>query len=110
MPEDAGLGPPHWLARAPKRSVAQAVAASVLAAVALAMIPAAPARAAGNDACAPEQTVRWRGGTLRLENDLFTGTDRNYTNGVSLNLVSRDIPGRPPQPWAKPRHAATAKQ
>lgn len=93
-PGNAGMGSPHRIARVSKRGVAQAIAASVLAAVALALVPAAPARAGGSDACAPEQTVRWRGGTLRLENDLFTGTDRNYTNGVSLNLVSRDIPGR----------------
>ena len=43
--------------------------------------------------CPPEQSLRWRGGTLRLENDLFTGTDRNYTNGVALTLVSRDLQG-----------------
>lgn len=66
--------------------------------------------------CSPEQSLRWRGGTLRLENDLFTGTDRNYTNGVALTVVSRDLQGalRPeclPQPigwyarfigWADP--------
>jgi len=45
--------------------------------------------------CLPEQTLRWRGGTLRLENDLFAGTDRNYTNGVALTLVSRDLEGSP---------------
>lgn len=44
--------------------------------------------------CTPEQTLRWRGGTLRVENDLFAGTDRNYTNGVALALVSHDIDGR----------------
>src|SRR5690606_267096 len=44
--------------------------------------------------CTPEQSVRWRGGTLRLENDLFVGSDRNYTNGVALALVSHDIEGR----------------
>lgn len=38
--------------------------------------------------------MRWRGGTLRLENDLFAGTDRNYTNGAALALVSHDIGGR----------------
>lgn len=43
--------------------------------------------------CAPEQTLRWRGATLRLENDRLAGTDRNYTNGVALALVSRDIKG-----------------
>jgi len=26
-----------------------------------------------------------------LENDLFTGTDRNYTNGVKLSLISPDL-------------------
>ena len=66
--------------------------------------------------CLPEQIVHWRGGTLRLENDLFTGTDRNYTNGVAFTAVSRDLQGalRPeclPQPiswyarfigWADP--------
>ncbi len=25
--------------------------------------------------CSPEQSLRWRGGTLRLENDLFTCVD-----------------------------------
>lgn len=59
----------------------------------------------GGPACAPEQTVRWRGGTVRLENDLFAGTDRNYTNGVAFALVSADIDGRLrpdclPQPFA----------
>ncbi|AMN47102.1 hypothetical protein ACG33_08330 [Steroidobacter denitrificans] len=56
-----------------------------------------------SSSCLPEQSLRWRGGTLRLENDLFTGTDRNYTNGVALTVVSRDLQGalRPeclPQP------------
>lgn len=54
-------------------------------------------------ACLPEQSVHWRGGTLRLENDMFAGTDRNYTNGVALTAISRDVAGtlRPeclPQP------------
>lgn len=58
---------------------------------------------AKSPSCSPEQSLRWRGGTLRLENDLFTGTDRNYTNGVALTIVSRDLQGtlRPeclPQP------------
>ncbi len=50
--------------------------------------------AAGAGDCAAEQTLRFRGGTARLENDLFTGTDQNYTNGVAFTLVSHDIPGR----------------
>ena len=49
--------------------------------------------AAGTGDCAAEQTLRFRGGTARLENDLFTGTDQNYTNGVAFTLVSHDIPG-----------------
>ncbi len=44
--------------------------------------------------CAAEETLRFRGGTARLENDLFTGTDQNYTNGVAFTLISHDIPGR----------------
>lgn len=47
----------------------------------------------GND-CAADEIIQIRGGTARLENDLFAGTDQNYTNGVALTLVSRDIPGR----------------
>ncbi len=49
---------------------------------------------AGRGECAEEEIVRFRGGTARLENDLFTGTDQNYTNGVGLTRVSHDIPGR----------------
>ncbi|APR04159.1 Type I secretion system, outer membrane component LapE [Thauera chlorobenzoica] len=44
--------------------------------------------------CEIEESLRFRGGTLRVENDLFTGTDQNYTNGVALTLISHDIPGR----------------
>jgi len=50
--------------------------------------------AAGAGDCAAEETLRFRGGTARLENDLFTGTDQNYTNGVAFTLISHDIPGR----------------
>lgn len=49
--------------------------------------------AADPPSCLPEESLRWRGGTVRLENDLFTGTDRNYTNGVALTAVSRDLQG-----------------
>lgn len=44
--------------------------------------------------CVPNETVRLRGATARLENDLFTGTDQNYTNGVAFTLVSHDMTGR----------------
>lgn len=50
--------------------------------------------AAGAGDCAAEESLRFRGGTARLENDLFFGTDQNYTNGVAFTLVSHDIPGR----------------
>lgn len=42
------------------------------------------------EACEPDARFKLRGGTLRLENDLFAGTDQNYTNGVSASLVSKD--------------------
>lgn len=48
----------------------------------------------GETECAAEEAVRWRGGTARLENDLFAGTDRNYTNGVSLTTISHDMSGK----------------
>ena len=78
------------------------------------------ARASGDDAsggaCTADEAIRFRGGTIRLENDLFTGTDQNYTNGAAITVVSRDLQGalRPeclPQPiglyarfigWADP--------
>ncbi len=44
--------------------------------------------------CAVEQSLRWRGGTVRFENDLLAATDRNYTNGVALALVSHDMEGK----------------
>lgn len=44
--------------------------------------------------CKADEVVRFRGGTARLENDLFTGTDQNYTNGVAFAAVSYDISGR----------------
>lgn len=66
----------------------------MLAVGALAIAPTLAAQVDDDHGCEPEQIPHWRGGTARLENDLFTGTDRNYTNGVALTLVSRDIPGR----------------
>lgn len=57
------------------------------------------AQAAGEDApsnkeCTPNELIKFRGGTARLENDLFTNTDQNYTNGVAFALVSHDMTGR----------------
>jgi len=43
--------------------------------------------------CQPRDAIRFRGGTARLENDLFANTDQNYTNGVAFTAVSNDIIG-----------------
>ena len=53
------------------------------------------------DDCSKKEKFSIQGGTVRLENDLFAGTDQNYTNGIVLTLVSHDIPGRP-QPKCLP--------
>lgn len=54
--------------------------AVALAMGALLLSPAlAQAADVGTGDCTQEQTPRLRGGTARLENDLFTGTDQNYT-------------------------------
>ncbi|MBF0255021.1 MAG: lipid A deacylase LpxR family protein [Gammaproteobacteria bacterium] len=49
----------------------------------------------GSAHCAAEDSLRFRGGTARLENDLLTGTDQNYTSGIGFTLISQDIAGRP---------------
>lgn len=59
-----------------------------------AMAQAANEDVAGIANCAADEDLRFRGGTARLENDLFTGTDQNYTSGVGFTLISRDISGR----------------
>lgn len=53
-----------------------------------------PAMAQAAEACTAEDAISFRGATVRLENDLFTGTDQNYTNGVGVTLASDDMPGR----------------
>ncbi len=50
--------------------------------------------ASGIRDCRADEVIKFRGGTVRLENDLFTGTDQNYTNGVAFTLVSHDIAGK----------------
>lgn len=47
------------------------------------------------EGCAEQDTLRLRGATVRLENDLIADTDHNYTNGVALAAVSHDFSGRP---------------
>lgn len=73
-----------------------AKAAWVLA-LTLPMVPAM-ARSPADDTsgaprCKATETIEFRGLTVRLENDLFVDTDRNYTNGVAFTAVSRDIHG-----------------
>ncbi len=45
-------------------------------------------------ACNAPDTIRFRGFTARLENDLFADTDQNYTSGVAFTAVSHDIIGQ----------------
>ena len=45
-------------------------------------------------ACSAPDTIRFRGATARLENDLFADTDQNYTSGVAFTAVSHDIVGQ----------------
>jgi hypothetical protein len=45
-------------------------------------------------ACKVDEVIRFRGATARLENDRFTDTDQNYTNGVAFTAVSHDIVGK----------------
>ncbi len=47
-------------------------------------VPALPVQA-------QEETVLPWTVNIHFENDLFTGTDRNYTNGVKLSLISPDL-------------------
>src|SRR3989338_1777039 len=48
-------------------------------------------RSTGN--CGADKEITFRGGTIRIENDLFANTDHNYTSGVAIKAVSRDITG-----------------
>lgn len=78
--------------------------AALITAVALAL--QAPAVAAD---CEGRAALGWRGATLRVENDLFIGRDRDYTSGVALTAISRDlVAGTPPPclPWPLARSLA----
>lgn len=61
--------------------------------LAVAVAAAAAGSASAAPTCSGEDTVRFRGGTVRVENDRATGTDQNYTSGVGLALVSHDLAG-----------------
>lgn len=68
-------------------------AARGLAKALLALALAVPTLAQAADECKAGQAIEFRGLTLRLENDLFVDTDRNYTSGVAFTAISRDIIG-----------------
>lgn len=58
--------------------------------------------------CSAHQVIRFRGASARLENDLFVGTDQNYSNGLALTLISHDLTGPPDLtclPWPVRLHA-----
>lgn len=59
----------------------------------LALAACAAAAEPAPSPCGDADAIRFRGATARVENDLFVNTDRNYTSGVSLTFISRDIPG-----------------
>lgn len=99
-PLSQALGPLRYGGSGRLRQMMAALALTALAAPVLAS-PSSPATPPPS-ACKPEQQLHWRGGSFRFENDLIAGTDRNYTNGVALTLVSHDIPGRL-QPQCLPR-------
>ena len=86
---------PHFVNAFVRNGLGQAVRVLVVSALFLssAMAQIFNEGAAGAQDCAAQEIPRFRGGTVRLENDLFTGTDQNYTNGVAFTLVSHDIPG-----------------
>ena len=44
--------------------------------------------------CSAQDAIRFRGLTVRLENDLFVDTDQNYTNGLAFTAVSHDLIGQ----------------
>ena len=44
--------------------------------------------------CREEDRLRFRGITARLENDIFAGSDQNYTSGISISAVSHELAGR----------------
>lgn len=60
----------------------------------LAMAEGDFAASENKESCLEGDIPRFRGGTVRLENDMFTGTDQNYTSGVGFTLISHDIPGK----------------
>ncbi|MBL7077610.1 MAG: lipid A deacylase LpxR family protein [Kiritimatiellae bacterium] len=58
-----------------------------------AMAQAVNEDAGGIGDCRANEIIRFRGGTVRLENDVFAGVDENYTSGVAFTLTSHDMAG-----------------
>ncbi len=82
-------------ARAWRGAAARLLAASLCVAAVAATANAAdgPAHAPPSARCTGTSAIAFRGLTTRLENDLIANTDRDYTSGVSVTAISRDIPG-----------------
>lgn len=75
------------------------LAKAILLLTLLIQIAPATAQSANDDAssiqqCQANERIRFRGMTARLENDLFTDTDQNYTNGVAFTAISHDFVGK----------------
>lgn len=79
----------QWLATAIFVTVATVAAATVTAHA------SESTRQTVRSGCEPGQALRWRAATVRLDNDSLTSTgrDRDYTNGITLAMVSNDIEG-----------------
>ena len=82
---------PAWRPR-PYGEVAAALVLLAFAAPTSAQVLSTPDTEA--PACSAQNTIRFRGLTARLENDLFADTDQNYTNGVAFTAVSHDMIGK----------------
>ena len=82
---------PAWRPR-PYGKVAAALVLLAFAAPTSAQVLSTPDTEA--PACSAQNTIRFRGLTARLENDLFADTDQNYTNGVAFTAVSHDMIGK----------------
>ncbi len=76
----------------PARWRASRVVAGLAAGVCIAAVAQTSASSPPDESCLGSPAVEFRGYTARLENDLFANTDRDYTNGVSLTAISRNIP------------------
>jgi hypothetical protein len=79
----------------------------------VAAVLSSSAAAAERTDCDDRAALGWRGVTLRVENDLFIGRDRDYTSGVALTAISNDLVAGAPAPclpWPLERSLALLEQ